>query len=69
MTDRDDGDLPHRDETLPEPEDRPLVDDPALDEKLRTMRKEGLRPEDAAVPGEYPVDDPDREGEERFDAG
>lgn len=50
-----------RKDAVPDPEDRhitgaiPATDDKASDEK--------------AIPGEHPEDNPDKEGEDRFDAG
>jgi hypothetical protein len=51
------------DETRPRPDVVPAPDDEGPDELSK-------HPADArAIPGEHPEDNPDKEGEERFDAG
>ncbi|WP_275001915.1 hypothetical protein [Promicromonospora iranensis] len=51
--------------TNPGPRDVPGQDDGADDGLDRTEDPAGEK----AIPGEHPKDDPDLEGEERFDAG
>ena len=50
-------------ETKPRPKPGPPPDDEAREE----LAKEPAYGD--AIPGEYPEDDPDKEGEDRFDAG
>jgi len=56
--------------TNPGPREVPVPED--LDDDVDRQTREAEEREDSEggpVPGEYPKDDPDLEGEERFDAG
>lgn len=60
-TTRNDIDPEH--EATPRPDARPAPHDETSDELAKHPADE------RAIPGEHPEDNPDREGEERFDAG